>query len=61
MPLIVNGERIDDIQIEDEINRMRPQYQATFTDQTQEEQEKPSQFPNGHLLRWPMKPTDGWL
>lgn len=40
MPLIVNGDRVDDIEIEQEINRMRPQYQAMFTDQTPEEQEK---------------------
>jgi len=40
MPLFVNGERIDDIQIEEEIDRMRPQYRATFTDQTPEQQEK---------------------
>ncbi len=40
MPLIVNGERIDDSQIKEEMDRMRPQYQATFTDQKPEEQEK---------------------
>ena len=40
MPLIINGERIGDSEIEQEINRMRPQYQATFTDQTREQQEQ---------------------
>jgi len=40
MPIIINGEKIADILIEEEINRMRPQYQATFTDQTPDEQEK---------------------
>ena len=40
MPLIINGEKIDDILIEQEIDQMRPQYQATFTDQTPEQQEK---------------------
>ena len=39
MSLIINVERIDETLIEQEINRMRPQYQATFTDQTPEQQE----------------------
>ncbi|MBN2089582.1 peptidylprolyl isomerase [candidate division KSB1 bacterium] len=39
MPLLVNGEPIDPAQIDQEIARMRPQYQQTFTDQSPEEQE----------------------
>ncbi len=39
MAIIVNGERIEESQIRAEMERMRPRYQETFTDQTPEEQE----------------------
>ena len=39
MTLIVNGERIDDSLIETEVQRLRPDYQKVFQDQTPDEQE----------------------
>ena len=39
MTLIVNGERIDDSLIENEVERLRPDYQKVFKDQTPDERE----------------------
>ncbi|MBN2010742.1 anaerobic sulfatase maturase [candidate division KSB1 bacterium] len=40
MPLIINGETIDPQLIIAEINRLRPDYQRVFADQSREQQEK---------------------
>ena len=40
MAIMVNGEKIDDVLIEEEVERMRPQYQTVFKDQSPQEQEK---------------------
>jgi len=45
MALIVNGERIEDSQIEQEIERLRPEYERVFADQSPEERE-------AQLLDW---------
>jgi len=45
MALIVNGERIEDSVIEQEVERMRPEYERVFTDQSEEERE-------AQLLDW---------
>ena len=39
MALIINGEKIQESLIEDEVARMRPEYQNVFKEQTPEEQE----------------------
>lgn len=39
MPLFVNDEKIDDFVIQQEVDRLRPDYQAVFQDQSPEEQE----------------------
>lgn len=39
MALIINGERIEDSVIEQEVERLRPDYERVFTDQDKEEQE----------------------
>jgi len=39
MALIVNGERIEDSVIEQEVERLRPDYERVFTDQDKEDQE----------------------
>jgi parvulin-like peptidyl-prolyl isomerase len=45
MALIVNGERIEDSVIEQEVERLRQDYERVFTDQSKEEQE-------AQLLDW---------
>ncbi|MFH1737864.1 MAG: SurA N-terminal domain-containing protein, partial [bacterium] len=45
MALIVNGERIEDSVIEQEVERMRPDYERVFADQEKEERE-------AQLLDW---------
>jgi len=40
MPLIINGEKIENNLIEQEMNRMRPEYQSIFSEQTPDHQEK---------------------
>ena len=39
MAIIVNGERIEDAQVQAEIERLRPDYEKTFTDKPKEERE----------------------
>ena len=45
MTLIVNGEKIEDSVIQQEVERLRPDYERVFTDQNKEEQE-------AQLLDW---------
>ncbi|MHC4742272.1 MAG: peptidylprolyl isomerase [Planctomycetota bacterium] len=45
MALIVNGEKIEDSMIQQEVERLRPDYERVFTDQTEEERE-------AQLLDW---------
>jgi parvulin-like peptidyl-prolyl isomerase len=45
MALRVNGETIDDAQIQQEVERLRPDYERAFADQSDEEKEK-------QLLEW---------
>jgi len=45
MALIVNGERIEDSVIQQEVERLRPDYERVFTDQSPEERE-------AQLLEW---------
>jgi parvulin-like peptidyl-prolyl isomerase len=39
MAIIVNGERIEDAQIRDEVERLRPSYEKTFADKSRDERE----------------------
>ena len=45
MDLIVNGEKVEDSVIKQEVERLRPDYERVFTDQTEEERE-------AQLLDW---------
>ncbi len=45
MAIIVNGERIEDAQIQEEVERLRPSYEETFAD-------KPVQEREAELLEW---------
>jgi peptidyl-prolyl cis-trans isomerase C len=45
MAIIVNGERIEDAQIQAEVERLRPSYEKTFAD-------KPAQEREAELLEW---------
>ena len=40
MSLMVNGEVVDNSLIEEEIKKLRPDYQSVFNEQTAKEQEK---------------------
>ena len=39
MTLVVNGEKIEDIEIQDEMERLRPRYEQVFSDQDTEQRE----------------------
>ncbi|MHC4844090.1 MAG: peptidylprolyl isomerase [Planctomycetota bacterium] len=45
MPIFVNGQQIDDKDIQAEFQRLKPYYEQTFTDQSSDQQEK-------QLLEW---------
>jgi len=45
MPVFVNGQRIDEKEIQAELERLRPHYERTFSEQTPEQQKK-------QLLEW---------